>query len=302
MTAIDTKVVLKTDIKEFPLFARGKVRDIYDLGDKLLFVASDRISAFDVVLPNGIPGKGEVLTQMSLFWFDLLKPVIDNHLVTAVVDEYPKPLQKHRELLEGRSMIVVKAKRIDAESIVRGYISGSMWKELQAARKQGSNEVHGFEFPADLRESEKLPRPLFTPSSKSETGHDENISFEQLEKLVGKETAVTCRNKSLAIYQKAADYALTKSIIIADTKFEFGFHNGKFILIDEVLSPDSSRFWPADEYEPGRGQPSFDKQPIRDYLEEIGWDKKPPAPKLPEEVVRASSERYLKVKGLLTGK
>ena len=302
MSAIDTKVVMKTDIKEYPLFARGKVRDIYDLGDKLLFVASDRISAFDVVLPNGIPGKGEVLTQMSLFWFDFLKPVIDSHLVTADVDEYPKPLHKHREILENRSMIVVKAKRIDAECIVRGYISGSMWKELREARKRGSKNVHGFDFPPGLKESEKLPQTLFTPSSKNDKGHDENISFEELEKIVGIETAAMCRDKSLAIYKKAADYALTKGIIIADTKFEFGFHNGKMILIDEVLSPDSSRFWPADEYQVGQGQPSFDKQPIRDYLESLNWTKKPPAPKLPDDVVRASSERYMKVKELLTGK
>ncbi len=302
MSAVDTKVVMKTDLKEFPLFARGKVRDIFDLGDKLLFVASDRISAFDVVLPNGIPGKGEVLTQMSLFWFDFLKPVIDHHLVTAEVDEYPKPLRKHRDILENRSMIVVKAKRIEAECIVRGYISGSMWKELIEARRRGSNNVHGFDFPPGLRESEKLPRPIFTPSSKNDTGHDENISFEELEKIVGKESASLCRDKSLAIYKKAADYALTKGIIIADTKFEFGFHNGQMILIDEVLSPDSSRFWPADEYQVGRGQPSFDKQPIRDYLESLNWNKKPPAPKLPDEVVRATSERYMKVMELLTGK
>ncbi len=302
MSAIDTRVVMKTDIKEYPLFARGKVRDIYDLGDKLLFVASDRISAFDVVLPNGIPGKGEVLTQMSLFWFDFLKPVIDHHLVTADVDEFPEPLHQHREILENRSMIVVKAKRIEAECIVRGYISGSMWKELKEARKLGSNNVHGFDFPAGLRESEKLPQPIFTPSSKNDTGHDENISFAELEKIVGKETAAMCRDKSLAIYKKAADYALTKGIIIADTKFEFGFYNGEMILIDEVLSPDSSRFWPADDYHVGEGQPSFDKQPIRDYLESLNWNKKPPAPKLPDDVVSATSERYLKVKQLLTGK
>jgi len=301
MTAIDTHLVMKTDIKEFPLFARGKVRDIYDLGDQLLFVASDRISAFDVVLPNGIPGKGEVLTQMSLFWFELLKPVIDNHLVTANVAEYPQPLRKHREVLENRSMIVVKAKRIDAECIVRGYISGSMWKELLVARKQGSNNVHGFDFPAGLRESEKLPQPIFTPSSKNEIGHDENISYEELEQLIGKETAQNCRDKSLKIYQKAADYALTKGIIIADTKFEFGHYNNKIILIDEVLSPDSSRFWPDDEYQVGQSQPSFDKQPIRDYLESLRWDKTPPAPTLPDEVVRATSERYFQVKKLLTG-
>ncbi len=302
MTITDSQVVMTTDIKEFPLFARGKVRDIYDLGERLLFVASDRISAFDVVLPNGIPGKGEVLTKMSLFWFDFLKDVVGNHLVTANVDEYLGELHMYRDQLEGRSMIVVKAERIDAECIVRGYISGSMWKELKAARKDGSNIVHGFEFSADLQESEKLPETLFTPSSKNDSGHDENISFQQLIDLIGKETAELCREKSLQIYSKAADYALAKGIIIADTKFEFGFHNDNFILIDEVLSPDSSRFWPADKYEIGKGQPSFDKQPIRDYLETLDWDKRAPGPKLPEKVVTETSRRYKQVQELLTGK
>lgn len=295
-------VVLTTDIKEYPLIRRGKVRDIYDLGETLLFIASDRISAFDVVMQNGIPGKGKVLNQTSLFWFDLLKDVVDNHLVTANVDEYPVKLRPYRDQLEGRSMIVVKADRVDAECIVRGYISGSMWKELQAARKAGSNVVHGFTFAPTLRESEKLPEPLFTPSSKNDDGHDENISYEQMIEIVGKDTAELCRDKSLAVYQTAADYALTKGIIIADTKFEFGFKNGKFILIDEVLSPDSSRFWPVDRYEVGKSQPSFDKQPIRDYLESTGWNKKPPAPSLPEEVVRASAARYREAQRLLTGK
>lgn len=297
-----SNVVLTTDIKEYPLTRRGKVRDIYDLGDTLLFVASDRLSAFDVVMPNGIPGKGRVLTQMSLFWFEFLADVVDNHLVTAKVDEYPVKLRAYRDQLEGRSMIVVKADRIDAECIVRGYISGSMWKELVAARKAGFNSIHGFDFPANLQESEKLPQTIFTPSSKCDDGHDENISFEQMAQLIGSETAELCRTKSLAVYQKAADYALTKGIIIADTKFEFGYKNGRFILIDEVLSPDSSRFWPVSEYKVGKSQPSFDKQPIRDWLEKTGWNKKPPAPTLPTEVVAASAQRYAEAMRLLTGR
>lgn len=295
-------VVYQTDIKEFPLVRRGKVRDIYDLGDSLLFVASDRISAFDVVMPNGIPGKGKVLTQTSLFWFDFLKDVVDNHLVTADVDQYPAPLRAYRDQLEGRSMIVTKADRIDAECIVRGYISGSMWKELKAARAKGTNIVHGFEFSPDLRESDKLPHPLFTPSSKNDDGHDENISFQDMVDLVGKETAERCREASLAIYLKASEYARTKGIIIADTKFEFGFKNGRFLLIDEVLSPDSSRFWPVDSYEPGHSQPSFDKQPLRDWLDQLDWDKRPPAPKLPEDVVESTARRYREAQQRITGR
>jgi phosphoribosylaminoimidazole-succinocarboxamide synthase len=292
---------MSTDISEYPLMTRGKVRDVYDLDDKLLIVGTDRMSAFDVVLPNGIPGKGKVLTAMSLFWFDYLSDVTDNHLITAEVDKYPENLHKYRDQLEGRSMLVVKAKRVDCECIVRGYISGSMWKELQRAREKGSNEVHGFEFPPELRESEKLPEPLFTPSTKNEEGHDANISYDELVNMIGAETAQLCRDKSLAIYQKASDYALSKGIIIADTKFEFGFDGDRFILIDEVLSPDSSRFWPVDKYEVGRGQPSFDKQPIRDYLAGLDWDKQPPGPRLPDDVVKATSERYRRVQQLLTG-
>ena len=302
MITMKNEVVLETNIKEYPLINRGKVRDIYDLGDSLLFIASDRISAFDVVMPNGIPGKGGVLTAMSLFWFEFLSGTVDNHLITANVDEYPEPLKKYRDILDGRSMIVVKADRIDCECIVRGYISGSMWKELKQARQDGSNTVHGFEFAADLQESQKLPETLFTPSSKNDLGHDENISYQQLVDLIGKETAELCREKSIDIYVKAAEYALGKGIIIADTKFEFGFKDGKFILIDEVLSPDSSRFWPVDKYEIGRGQPSFDKQPIRDYLDKLDWNKKPPAPTLPDEVIAESAKRYLAAQQLLTGK
>jgi phosphoribosylaminoimidazole-succinocarboxamide synthase len=293
--------VLETGITEYPLTWQGKVRDIYDLGDSLLFVASDRISAFDIVLPNGIPGKGRVLTQTSLFWFGFLKDVVENHLITAEVDEYPEDLGKYRDVLEGRSMIVTKAERVDAECIVRGYISGSMWKELKAARSGGSNVVHGFGFPAALQESEKLPEPIFTPSTKNDEGHDENISYDELVNQIGKETADLCRDKSLAVYQKAAEYALTKGIIIADTKFEFGYKDGRFIIIDEVLSPDSSRFWPVDKYRIGQGQPSFDKQPIRDYLDGLDWDKKAPGPELPDEVVDATVERYREAQRLLTG-
>jgi len=295
-------VLLKTEITEYPLMVRGKVRDVYDLGDMLLFVATDRVSAFDVVMPNGIPGKGKVLTAMSLFWFDYLKDVVNNHLVTTDVDRYPRSLQKHRRELEGRSMIVAKAERIDCECIVRGYISGTMWKELVTARRSGSNVVHGIEFPENLRESEELPQPIFTPSTKNEQGHDENISFERLVILIGEKAATLCQDNSLALYTKAANYALTRGIIIADTKFEFGFKDEKFMLIDEVLSPDSSRFWPVDKYQVGRSQPSFDKQPIRDYLDSLDWDKKPPAPKLPDEVVHASAERYRQVQRLLTGR
>lgn len=295
-------IVLKTDIKEYPLLVRGKVRDVYDLDDKLLFVASDRISAFDVVMPNGIPGKGKVLTSMSLFWFEFLSDVVENHLVTAEVDEYPRGLHKYRADLEDRSMIVTKAERVDCECIVRGYISGSMWKELKREREKGSNIVHGFEFPSDIKESGKLPHPIFTPSTKNDNGHDENISYQQLVDFIGEKTALLCKEKSLAVYTKAADYALTKGIIIADTKFEFGFKDGRFILIDEVLSPDSSRFWPVDKYEVGRGQDSFDKQPIRDYLDKLDWNKKPPAPVLPDEVIMASAKRYAEAEKLLTGK
>jgi len=296
------KMVMKTDITEYPLFSRGKVRDVYDLDDKLLIVTTDRVSAFDVILPNGLPGKGVLLTQMSLFWFDFLKDVVQSHLVSADVTEFPEPLHKYREVLEGRSMLVNKAERIDIECIVRGYISGSMWKELTKARKDGLNEVHGFAFPPDLKESDKLPEPIFTPSTKADDGHDENISFDRMVDEVGRETADMCREKSIGIYSKAADYALTKGIIIADTKFEFGYLDGKFILIDEVLSPDSSRFWPLDQYSPGKAQPSFDKQFIRDYLSGLDWDKTSPGPELPEEIVEKSAAKYKEAARLLMGK
>jgi len=295
-------LVMSTDIKEYPLFSRGKVRDVYDLDDKLLIVTTDRVSAFDVILPNGIPGKGILLTQMSLFWFDFLKDVVESHLIAADVGQYPEPLHKYKDVLEGRSMLVNKANRIDVECIVRGYISGSMWKELTNARKEGLNVVHGFEFPTDLKESDKLPEPLFTPSTKADNGHDENISFDQMVGEVGKETAELCRDKSIGIYTKAADYARNKGIIIADTKFEFGYLDDRFILIDEVLSPDSSRFWPLDQYSPGKSQPSFDKQFIRDYLAGLDWDKTHPGPKLPDEIVEKSAAKYKEAARLLMEK
>ena len=296
------KTVLQTDIKEYPLFSRGKVRDVYDLDDRLLIVTSDRISAFDVVLPNGIPGKGKVLTSMSLFWFDYLSDVIKSHLISADVDEFPDNLKKYRELLEGRTMLVTKAERIDIECVVRGYISGSMWKELLRARQDGGNEVHGFYFAPELVESDRLPEPIFTPSTKADDGHDENISYEKMCDMVGTETAELCRRKSLEIYSKAAEYALTRGIIIADTKFEFGFRDGQFIIIDEGLSPDSSRFWPQDKYSPGKGQPSFDKQFIRDYLGGLNWDKTPPGPELPPDIVEKSAAKYREAERLLTRK
>jgi len=296
------RVVLNTEIKEYPIFSRGKVRDVYDLGDRLLIVTTDRVSAFDCVLPNGIPGKGKVLTSMSLFWFELIRDIVASHLITADVSLFPQNLQRYRELLEGRSMLVVKAKRIDIECVVRGYISGSLWKELVESRKSGSDSVHEFEFPSNLRESDQLPEPIFTPATKAEDGHDENISFEQMIKAVGVETAVFCREKSIAIYKKAAEYARKRGIIIADTKFEFGFINGKFIIIDEILSPDSSRFWPLSQYQPGRGQASFDKQFIRDYLSGLDWDKNPPAPPLPDDIVMKSAEKYREAERLLIGR
>ncbi len=295
------KEVLSTDIKEYPLFSRGKVRDVYDLDDRLLIVTTDRVSAFDVVMPNGIPGRGVLLTGISVFWFDFLKDVIGNHLITADIDGLPEDLKKYRDIIEGRFMLVKKAKRVDIECIVRGYISGSMWKEYMKARAEGKSAVHGIAFPPDLKESAKLPEPVFTPSTKAEEGHDINISFETTVDMVGAETAGLCRDKSIEIYSKAAEYARMKGIIIADTKFEFGFDGDDFIVIDEVLTPDSSRFWPADEYQPGRPQPSFDKQIVRDYLERLDWDKKAPAPPLPDQVIQKALKRYQEVGDRLTG-
>ncbi len=290
-------VILRTDFPDLQLYASGKVRDIYRVdADHLLFVASDRISAFDYVLATGIPRKGQVLTQLSLFWFDLLKKIVPNHLVTADVNQFPVELQKYASQLRGRSMLVVRAEMVNIECVVRGYLSGSGWKEYKA-----NGSVCGIKLPAGLRESDKLPEPIFTPSTKAVTGHDENISFEQMVNLAGKEMSEKLRDLSLKIYQTAADYAETRGIIIADTKFEFGQTSQGLTLADEVLTPDSSRFWPKDTYRPGGAQASFDKQYVRDYLESIKWDKQPPAPALPPEVAAKTSEKYVEAYTQLTG-
>jgi phosphoribosylaminoimidazole-succinocarboxamide synthase len=291
-------VLLQTDFPDLELFASGKVRDVYQLGaDHLLFVATDRISAFDFVLATGIPNKGRVLTQLSLFWFDFLKDLVPNHLVTADVSRFPAEVQKYSSQLRGRSMMVRRAEMFPVECVVRGYLSGSGWKEYKA-----TGSVCGIKLPSGLRESEQLPEPIFTPATKATTGHDENISFEQMSKLVEPEDARQLRELSLAIYNKAANYARQKGIIIADTKFEFGRTAAGITLADEVLTPDSSRFWPADKYEPGMSQQSFDKQYVRDYLEEIRWNKQPPAPALPAEVARRTSEKYVESYRRLTGR
>jgi phosphoribosylaminoimidazole-succinocarboxamide synthase len=291
-------VLLKSDFPDLKLFASGKVRDVYELGsDHLLFVATDRISAFDYVLATGIPHKGRVLTQLSLFWFDFLKEVVPNHLVTADVGKYPKEAQKYADQLRGRSMLVQRADMFPVECVVRGYLSGSGWKEYKT-----SGSVCGIKLPSGLRESDQLPEPIFTPATKATTGHDENISFEEMTKLVDPEDARKLRDLSLEVYKRAADYARTKGIIIADTKFEFGRTAAGITLADEVLTPDSSRFWPADKYEPGMSQESFDKQYVRDFLEEIRWNKQPPAPALPAEVARRTSEKYVEAYRQLTGR
>src|SRR5215813_3801827 len=291
-------VLLRTDFADLELFASGKVRDVYQVGtDHLLFIATDRISAFDYVLATGIPYKGQVLTQISLFWFDFLRDLVPNHLVTAEVSEYPSEVRKYSDLLRGRSMLVRRAEMFPVECVVRGYLSGSGWKEYNT-----SGSVCGIKLPSGLRESEKLPEPIFTPATKAVTGHDENISFEHMSQLVDPEDARQLRDLSVAIYKNAADYARQKGIIIADTKFEFGRTAAGITLADEVLTPDSSRFWPADQYKPGASQPSFDKQYVRDYLEEIRWNKLPPAPALPPEVAQKTSEKYVEAYRQLTGR
>ena len=290
-------VLLHTDFQDLGNRTSGKVRDVYTLNDKqLLFVASDRISAFDYILATGIPHKGRVLTQISLFWFDYLADIVPNHLITADVDKYPAAARKYADQLRGRSMLVRRAEMFPVECVVRGYISGSAWKEYKATGK-----VSGIALPSGLKESEAFPEPIFTPSTKATTGHDENISFDQMCQIVGVETASHLRDLTLRIYKKAAAYARQRGIIIADTKFEFGRTDHGITLADEVLTPDSSRFWPADKYAPGRAQDSYDKQYVRDYLEQIHWNKQPPAPALPPEVARRTSEKYLEAYFQLTG-
>jgi phosphoribosylaminoimidazole-succinocarboxamide synthase len=291
-------VVSITEFKSLTLKGRGKVRDIYDLGDRLLIVASDRISAFDVVMPNPIPDKGRILTQLSKFWFDLTEEIVPNHILSTEVEDYPKDCRPYQEILKGRSMLVRKAEVLPIECVVRGYLSGSGWEEY---RKTG--EVCGIPLPKGLLESSKLEEPIFTPATKAEMGlHDENIPFERVEEIVGKDRAKKMRSLSLATYKKARDFAEGRGIVIADTKMEFGVKGGKLILIDELLTPDSSRFWPKDAYQPGGPQKSFDKQFLRDYLLSIHWDKNPPAPQLPEEIVTKTREKYLEAYERLVGK
>lgn len=289
------RLIRETHFPDIPPMARGKVRDIYDLGNRLLIIATDRLSAFDVVLPTGIPDKGRVLTQLSLFWFDLLRDLTPNHVLSGT--ELPPPFDAYRADLAGRTMLVRKTQPLPVECVVRGYLSGSGWKDYQVTGK-----LCGIELPAGLRESDRLPEPLFTPSTKALSGHDENISFERAAEIIGRPLAERVRAVSLEIYRRAAAYAQPRGVILADTKFEFGLLEGALIWIDEALTPDSSRFWPAAGYQPGRPQPSFDKQYVRDYLERIGWNKQPPGPELPGDVVAATQARYREAYRILTGR
>ncbi len=289
------RVVRETKFTGLSPAARGKVRDIYDAGDALLIVATDRLSAFDVILPTPIPDKGRVLTRLSLFWFDLLRDVIPNHVLSAT--EFPAPFDAYREELAGRSMLVRKTVPLPIECVVRGYVSGSGWKDYQRA-----GEICGITLPTGMRESDRLPEPIFTPATKAASGHDENISFERAASLIGTERALQVRDVSLEIYRRAATYAEPRGILLADTKFEFGLLKDELIWIDEALTPDSSRFWPAAQYKPGGTQPSFDKQFVRDYLESIHWPKTPPGPELPPEVVDATRGKYREAYRILTGR
>jgi phosphoribosylaminoimidazole-succinocarboxamide synthase len=288
-------IVLKTEMPDVGEPRRGKVRDIYDLGDKLLLVVTDRVSAFDVIMPNGIPGKGRILTQVALFWFDMMRDVVKNHIVSSDASTYPGALPKYKAMLEGRSILVKKAEVFPVECIVRGYLSGSGWKSYQ---KDGT--VCGIRLRDCLAESEKLDEPIFTPSTKAESGHDINISFDQMVEIVGKDTAGRLRDLSMAVYTKAAEFARQKGIIIADTKFEFGLLDGEIILIDEILTPDSSRFWDMSTYKVGQGQDSFDKQIVRDYLLTLDWDQTPPGPVLPDYILEKTAGRYREILDILT--
>ena len=289
------QAVYETDFPNLNLLKKGKVRDVYDLGERLLMVATDRISAFDVVMPNPIPDKGKILTQISLFWFDVMASLVENHVVSSNVDEYPESCRPYAEALKDRSMLVRKAEPLAIECIVRGYISGSGWSSYQQ-----DSTVCGIQLPGGLKESERLPEPIFTPSTKADVGHDINIDFEEASKLIGAELAEKAKSLSLAVYQKGAELAAQKGIIIADTKFEFGKVGDDIILIDEALTPDSSRFWPKSSYEPGRPQKSFDKQYLRDYLNTLDWDKTPPAPSLPDDVIENTRNKYLEALTILT--
>jgi len=295
---IDTKAppLLETSLPGVALHRRGKVRDVYELGDRLLIVATDRLSAFDVVLPTGIPGKGVLLTQMSLLWFGVLRDVIPNHVVTADVGEYPAGLRRFRDQLDGRSMIVLRTDVLPVECVVRGYIAGSGWKDYKA-----TGSVCGIALRPGLRESDRLDPPIFTPATKAETGHDENIPYARMVETVGRERADEARRVSLEIYARARAHAEARGIILADTKFEFGVRGGRLVWIDEALTPDSSRFWPRDGYAPGRSQPSFDKQFVRDFLETLSWDKTPPGPTLPPDVVARTVEKYVEAFERLRG-
>jgi phosphoribosylaminoimidazole-succinocarboxamide synthase len=297
MRRMANDTLLQLDLPGIAKLKSGKVREMFDLGDSLLMVASDRLSAFDVIMPNGIPRKGEVLTQISHFWFDLTEKLVPNHRLLRANDPLPAKLQPFAAQIARRSMVVKKAEPLAIECVVRGYLAGSGWKEYKSAQT-----VCGINLPPGLTESDKLPQPIFTPATKAETGHDENISFEQAAQIVGPAIAEKARELSLKIYQQAADYARQRGIIIADTKFEFGLFGGQLILIDEVLTPDSSRFWPADQYRPGQGQPSFDKQFVRDYLETLAWDKRPPGPTLPDDVIAHTTAKYLEAYQRITGK
>jgi len=290
-------IVMKTDLSDLKLHARGKVRDIYDLGEHFLIIATDRLSAFDVVLPTPIPNKGKVLTQMSAFWFDYFKGSVPSHVVSTKVDQYPKELHRFRNQLEGRSMLVKKAKVFPVECVARGFLTGSGLKDYNK-----TGHVCGIPLPAGLRDSDRLPEPIFTPATKAEAGHDENISEEQAGKIIGHENIQRLKELTLSIYSRGVEYALKRGIIICDTKFEFGVIDGQISLVDEVMTPDSSRFWPADQYSPGKPQPSFDKQYVRDYLERIGWNKQPPAPALPDDVVKATTAKYVEALRILTGR